>query len=108
MLHHAPRTTEQDDPYYNLTMRSVRLDPDLEGRLERAAAMRGESKSDFIRAAIADRVGSTLGTSLADRLAHVIGQVDLGGGRAERAHELAAEIIAEEHRAEVERWQQGS
>jgi predicted transcriptional regulator len=89
-------------------MTSVRLDPDLEARLERAAALRGESKSDFIRSAVADRIEATLGTSLADRLAHVIGQVDLGGGRAERAHELAGELISEQHRAEVERWQRGS
>ena len=67
-------------------MTSVRLDPDLEARLERAAALRGESKSDFIRSAVADRIEATIGTSLADRLAHVIGKVDLGGGWAERAH----------------------
>jgi predicted DNA-binding protein len=89
-------------------MTSVRLDPELEARLERAAAVRGETKSDFIRAAVADRIDATLGTSLADRLAHVIGQVDLGGGLAERAHELAREIIVERHRAEVERWHQES
>ena len=89
-------------------MTSVRLDPELEARLERAAALRGESKSDFIRAAVTDRIDATLGASLADRLGHVIGQVDLGGGLAERAHELAREIIVERHRAEVERWRQGS
>jgi predicted transcriptional regulator len=88
-------------------MTSVRLDPDLEARLERAAALRGESKSDFIRSAVADRIEATIGTSLADRLAHVIGQVDLGGSRAERAHELAGELIADQHHAEVERWQRG-
>jgi predicted transcriptional regulator len=89
-------------------MASVRLDPELEARLERAAALRGESKSDFIRTAVADRIEATLGTSLADRLAHVIGQVDLGGGLAERAHELAGELMDEDHRAEAERWPQGS
>jgi predicted transcriptional regulator len=89
-------------------MTSVRLDPDLEARLERAAALRGESKSDFIRSAVADRIEATIGTSVADRLAHVIGQVDLGGGRAGRAHELAGELIADQHDAEVERWQRGS
>jgi hypothetical protein len=85
-------------------MASVRLDPDVEARLERAAALRGESKSDFIRAAVAERVAATLGASLPDRLAHVIGQVDLGGGLAERAHELAGELIREAHVVEAERW----
>ena len=89
-------------------MASVRLEPDLEARLERAASLRGESKSDFIRAAVAERVEATLGSSLADRLAHVIGKIDLGGNRAERAHELAGEIIAEKHRKELERWERRS
>jgi len=84
-------------------MASVRLDPELDARLERAAALRGESKSDFMRLAISERVEATLGSSLADRLAHVIGQVDLGGGLAERAHELAGERIREAHDAELER-----
>ncbi|HEY4027704.1 MAG TPA: ribbon-helix-helix protein, CopG family [Candidatus Dormibacteraeota bacterium] len=84
-------------------MASVRLDPDMEAQLARAAELRGESKSDFIRAAVGERIAATLGGSLADRLAHVIGQVDLGGGRAERAHELAAVRVAEAHRGQLER-----
>ena len=90
--------------YYHQQVASVRLDLELDARLARAAAARGESKSDFIRAALIERIEATLGTSLVDRLAHVIGQVDLGGGRAERAHELARARVAERHRAEVERW----
>lgn len=89
-------------------MASVRLDPDLERRLEQAASMRGESKSDFIRAAVIERVDATLGDSLVDRLAHVIGQVDLGGGRAERSSELFRERLLEQHRAEVEPWERRS
>ena len=104
MLMPLPRTTRDDDPHYTWPMTSVRLDADLGARLERAAALRGESKSDFIRAAVADRIEATLGTSLADRLAHVIGQVDLGGGRAERAHELFGELVAADHRRELESW----
>jgi hypothetical protein len=89
-------------------MASVRLDPDLERRLEQAASLRGESKSDFIRAAVIERIDATLGTSLVDRLAHVIGQVDLGGGLAERTSEVFRERLLEQHRAEVERWGQKS
>lgn len=84
-------------------MTSVRLDADREALLERAAALRGESKSDFIRAAVDERVQATLGSSLPDRLAHVIGQVDLGGGRAERAHELAGERVRRAHADALER-----
>lgn len=102
MLHPQPRTTFDPDPYYNDPMASVRLDPDMEARLARAAERRGESKSDFMRAAVSERIAATLGTSLADRLAHVIGQVDLGGGRAERAHDLAAARVAEAHAAQLE------
>ncbi len=108
MLQHEPRTTNDPPTYNNDLVASVRLDADLEARLERAASLRGESKSDFIRAAVAERVEATLGSSLADRLAHVIGQIDLGGGRAERAHELAGEIIVEKHREELERWERQS
>ncbi len=108
MLQRELRTTNDPPTYYNDLVASVRLDADLEARLERAASLRGESKSDFIRAAVAERVEATLGSSLADRLAHVIGQIDLGGGRAERAHELAGEIIAEKHREELERWERQS
>jgi hypothetical protein len=96
-------TTESHASYYNDLVASVRLDPDLDARLERAAALRGESKSDFIRAAIGERIDATLETSLVDRLAHVIGQLDLGGGQADRAHELAGLRIRESHDRGLER-----
>lgn len=102
------RTTEQRVLYYNDPVASVRLDPDLDARLERAAALRGESKSEFIRAAIGERIEATLGTSLADRLAHVIGQVDLGGGQADRAHELAAARVRAAHERGMERLRRPS
>jgi hypothetical protein len=105
MLHPPSRTTQGTPAYYTYGMASVRLDAGLEARLERAASLRGESKSDFIRAAVTERIDATLGASLVDRLAHVIGQVNLGGGRAERAHELAGELIREAHRAGLERSQ---
>ncbi|MHB1577169.1 MAG: type II toxin -antitoxin system TacA 1-like antitoxin, partial [Candidatus Dormibacteria bacterium] len=48
----------------------MRLDPELEGRLQRAAAIRGESLSEFIRRAAAERADATLvvgnGSDLAD------------------------------------------
>lgn len=85
-------------------MASVRLDADLEARLERAAALRGESKSDFIRAAVVDRIEATLGDNLVERLAHVIGKLDLGGGWSELSHAQVGELISEKLRAEMDAW----
>jgi len=86
-------------------MASVRLDPELEARVARAAALRGESKSDFIRHALAERVDATLAASPAERVAHLVGAVDLGGEVAGRAREAAAELIEREHLAQVAAWQ---
>jgi len=85
-------------------MASVRLDPDLEALLERAARLRGESKSDFIRAAVTERVEATLTASPAARAAHLLGAIDLGGGVAGRAHEAAAELIRRAHGADRAAW----
>jgi predicted transcriptional regulator len=92
-------TTSTADLYYTDGMTSVRLDPDLEARLARAAALRGESKSEFIRLALIDRIDATLAASPAARAAHLVGAVDLGGGVADRAHEAAADLIGRGHGA---------
>src|SRR4051812_33856545 len=42
-------------------VRSVRFDPDLEGRVERAAKKRGVTVSDFIRAAVRRECDDALG-----------------------------------------------
>lgn len=65
-------------------MKSVRLEPDLQARLERAARASGESQSDFIREALKRRCDEVLGESLAERLAPVVGIVKSKGGRATR------------------------
>jgi hypothetical protein len=69
-------------------MKSVRLDKDLESRLERAARALAMSQSDFLRDALARRCDEVLGSSLLERLAPVIGMVKSSGGRA--AHSAAA------------------
>lgn len=75
-------------------MKSVRLDPELESRLQRAAAVRGESLSEFIRRAAAERADATLlGTPGAD-FDDVLGVVHGGGGRARRTGAAFTEIIA--------------
>lgn len=103
MAQAALRNTFSAPPYYDEGMTSVRLDPDLEARLELAAQARGESKSTFIREAITMRIEETLKDNMADRLAHVIGKIDLGGGLAELSKERVGELMEEEARAKEER-----
>ena len=66
-------------------MKSVRLDADLEVKLERAARAVGTTQSEFIRDALSRRCEEVLGGSLAERLAPVIGIVNSAGGRAARS-----------------------
>ena len=72
-------------------MRSLRLDPDLDEKLQRAAAIEGESVSEFIRHAAEERADETLAASPGSRFADVAGVVHGGGGRARRlGHAFAA------------------
>ena len=63
-------------------MRSVRLDDNLESKLERAARALAVSPSEFLRDALARRCDEVLGGSLKERLAPVVGIVKSTGGRA--------------------------
>lgn len=63
-------------------IKSVRLDPELETKLERAARTLNVSQSEFIREAVAGRCDEVLAVSLADRLKPVIGVIESSGGRA--------------------------
>ncbi|MGH3327665.1 MAG: DUF1778 domain-containing protein [Streptomycetales bacterium] len=76
-------------------MKSLRLDPELEGRLERAAAIRGESLSEFIRRAAAERADATLSVNDPADFADILGAVHGGGGRARRTGRAFAELLAE-------------
>ncbi len=75
-------------------MRSVRLEPQLEERLQRAAAIRGESLSEFIRRAAADRADATLEVTSED-FADVLGVVNGGGGQAGRTGAAFTDIVVE-------------
>jgi predicted DNA-binding protein len=75
-------------------MKSVRLDPDLEARLKRAARALATSESSFIRDALARRCAEVLGGSLAERLAGVIGIVKSSGGRATRSGAAFRDVLA--------------
>lgn len=76
-------------------MKTLRLDPALEGRLQRAAAVRGESLSEFIRRAAAERADATLVVSDAKGFEDVVGVVHGGGGRARRTGDAFTELVAE-------------
>jgi hypothetical protein len=63
-------------------MKSVRLDDNLEAKLERAARALAMTQSEFLRDALARRCDEVLGDSLQQRLAAVVGIVKSSGGRA--------------------------
>jgi hypothetical protein len=72
-------------------MRSVRLDPELDELVKRAAAQEGSSVSEFLRLAAAERARRTLAKR--DQLADVIGAVRTGGGAAKRSGAAFGELL---------------
>jgi hypothetical protein len=72
-------------------MRSVRLDPDLDELIRRAAAQEGASVSEFLRRAAAERAERTLGHR--DGLSDVLGAVRSAGGTAVRAGDAFGELL---------------
>jgi len=78
--------------------KSFRLDSGLEARLERAARAEGTSTSESIRRAIGQYCEQVLETTLASRLADVIGLGHGGGGRARRSGEAFRRGIRHRHR----------
>ena len=76
-------------------VKSLRLDAQLEARLQRAAAVRGESVSEFIRRAAADRADAVLTAVPATDFDDVLGVIHGGGGRARRTGAAFAEALAD-------------
>ena len=60
-------------------MKSVRLEPALEARLDEASRISGEPVSDLIRQAIAQRCDEILEERLDHRLSDVTGIIQSGG-----------------------------
>jgi hypothetical protein len=75
-------------------MRSLRLDPELDEKVQRAAAVKGESVSQFIRAAAEERADATLNVRPSDRFADVSGVVHGGGDQARRSGEAFTDALA--------------
>jgi len=76
-------------------VKSLRLDPVLEKRLQGAAAVQGESLSEFMRRAAADRADRVLTASSSEDFVDVLGAVHGGGRRARRTGEAFTEIVRE-------------
>jgi hypothetical protein len=81
-------------------VKTLRLDPELEERLQRAAAVAGESLSEFIRRAAAQRADALLNSGHLVDFADVLGVIHGGGGRARRTGEAFTAILTDhEHDA---------
>ncbi len=75
-------------------MRSLRLEPELDDRVRRAAAAEGASVSEFLRRAAGERAERTLSQRNSDRLADVIGAVHGGGGQARDTGAAFGDLLA--------------
>ena len=72
-------------------MRSIRLDPELDDLVRRAAAREGTSVSAFLRRAAAERAQRTLAQR--EQLADVIGAVRSEGGAAAHTGDAFADLL---------------
>lgn len=72
----------------------MRLEPELDDKVRRAAARRGETVSEFLRHAAEACADETLKESPIDRFADVTGAVHGGGGRASRTGEAFRKALA--------------
>jgi hypothetical protein len=78
--------------------KSFRLDPDLERRLEQAAAHEGVPASALIRDAVRRRCDEVLGGTLLDELGEIVGAVDVGGDHSSRTGAAFAELLRKKSR----------
>ena len=87
-------------------MMSLRLDPELDAHVRRAAQAEGASISEFLRRAAAERADRTLSSlSTSEQLADVIGMVKGGGrGFADDSGKAFTDLLVEKHRAETEKY----
>jgi hypothetical protein len=72
-------------------MRSIRLDPELDELVKRAAAQEGASVSEFLRRAAVDRAHRTL--QRRDQLQDVIGSVRTRGGVARQTGTAFGDLL---------------
>ena len=77
-------------------MRSIRLDPELDELVRRAAAHEGVTVSEFLRRGAAERAHRSLPPE--DQLAGVIGAVRTSGGVARRSGAAFGELLEDRKR----------
>ncbi|UQX10034.1 type II toxin -antitoxin system TacA 1-like antitoxin [Candidatus Mycobacterium methanotrophicum] len=80
-------------------MKTIRLSPELEKRLQCAAAVAGESLSEFIRRAAAERADLLLSSGGHEDFADVLGVIRGGGGRARRTGTAFTDILTDRQRS---------
>lgn len=80
-------------------MKTLRLDPELEKRLQHAATAAGESLSEFIRQAAAERADTVLDTGDREDFADVLGVIHGGGGQARRTGEAFGDMLVDRKRS---------
>jgi len=80
-------------------VKSLRLDPELAERLERAAAVTGETLSQFIRIAAAARADAVLAGDGPADWSDIIGVVHGSGGQARRSGAAFTALVAESKQA---------
>jgi hypothetical protein len=73
--------------------KSFRLDPELERRLEQAAARKGVPASVLIRDAVRRRCDEVLGGTLLDDLGDIVGSVDIGGNQSRRTGQAFSDLL---------------
>jgi len=74
--------------------RSFRLDPDLERRLEEAAAREGVPVSALIREAVRQRCDDILGRTLLQDLGDLVGAIEVGGDSSLRTGRAFTDLLA--------------
>jgi hypothetical protein len=75
-------------------VKTLRLDSELEKRLQQAADVTGESLSGFIRRAAGERADTVLAAGGSDEFADVLGVIHGGGGRARHTGEAFTDSVA--------------
>jgi uncharacterized protein (DUF1778 family) len=79
-------------------VRSLRLDPGLDERVRRAAALEDTSVSEFLRQAAAERAERTLSEDNGERLSYAIGAVRSELDLARKTGEAFADLAEAKHR----------
>jgi len=79
-------------------MRSLRLSPDLDEQVRRAAALEGSSVSEFLRRAARERTEQALGADPRERLAYAIGVIRTDLHQARDTGGAFGDVVERKHR----------